>query len=1205
MRKSYAESILSGVDRSDGPRSERSMIALVNRGRLAPIEGGSGRDLAGRRGIAAEVIGAGHVRGAVRLDANAGSVNTRQQEARDNDRACEYVLGLPQAFLENAHRVRVAVLLNRVNQNATWERRNSACVPHTTKYPPVAVCRPDPPRNLRASGTRPRAHGRAPPSGGPMDFVVFVAFVLAGLPAIRALLRRSRGQSGGWGWPVGLWISGALILLLILAGWLLSIYTDVLWFRELGAEQRYWTELKAHWTTFLLGTLAAFAVLLVNALFVRMGDGRGPRLAKVGGGPGRGGESEGLGFRDVGDGRWVLTGGPGPGDLGRGPIDLRVPADILRLIDRLRIPALLLVAIFLGTAFESEWWTFLLYLHRQPFHQVDPQFGKDIGFYMFSLPAFNAVLSWLTGVFLLAGITTAVLYALSSAMAGFTSGSWTARIRSGARHLGILAGILFLLGAARVWLSRYELVYSQTGPLVGASAADVRMGAPLLAIYAVILVGLGITIAVLAPRLRQRHVLLFLAVWLGSGALAVGIIPAAFEALAVKPEQLRAELPYIQRHLSATREAFGLDSSLVRVSNLPDPVELTPAAMLNDAETVGNLRLADWRPLQHTYNQLQTLRTYYRFAGVDVDRYTIDGRQRAVMLSLRELDRSNVPTSGSGGWDINRWFIYTHGYGLCMNSINSFSDEGIPELLIQDLPPVSKVPGLKVTRPEIYFGELSTGPVMVKARGQQEFDYPRGDENIFTTYQGSAGIPLGNLISARRLGFALRFHTVKFFLSSYIGPETRLLMNRDISSRIRRLAPFLSVDADPYAVLRDDGSIALVRDAYTTRDRYPYGAAYHGISYIRNSVKATLDCYNGTVNFYLVDETDPLARAYRAIYPDLFAPDSAVPDDIRRHFRYPEDLIALQATVYGSFHVRDPVTFYNHEDVWEMSREAVDRAAGGTAVPVLPYYMLMRLPGESQQEFLQMIPLTPRGKDNMIAWFAGRCDPEHYGRLAAFHLPKGTISYGPRQIEARIDQDPIISKDTSLWNQQGSQVLRGNLLTVPIGGAFLYVEPLYIQSTGGKIPELKRVIVATQHDIGYGSSLREALFDLFGSEVAALAPGVEGMGREFGMEFAGTGVEGAEGAGFGAAGTEGAGGVIGNGAPGSGGSRATGEAGAAGVSGTRGAATLPSATVQSAAEHLRRYQKLMGEGRAAEAGAELDRLARDLEALSRGTGSGR
>jgi uncharacterized protein len=984
-----------------------------------------------------------------------------------------------------------------------------------------------------------------------MDLLLMMVYLLAALPGIRSVARRVRGRPGaGLG---GVWFSAGVLLLLILGQRALGIYCDVLWFREMGAVHRYWTELLARWTTFLVGTAAAFVVLWVNSLFV-------PRSGSWRPAPSQGGgqKPDDLGFLDLGDGRWALT-------------DVR--ANLNRAIDRFRLPIILLLSLILGSAFGANWWTILLWLHRQPFHRLDPQFGRDLGFYVFTLPLWNAIVSWLSGVFVVAFLLVMVLRILSFALAGTAIRAWSAPMQRGARHLGILTSLLFFLGAIHIWIVRWELVYSRNGPLVGAAAADVRVGAPLLQVYALTLVLLGIAAAILAPHFRRRLLLGFAVAWLGSAALELIVIPASYEALAVKPEQLRAELPYVKRHLEMTREAFGLDSTHVRVTSLPESEDLTAADLQSQGPTIRNLRLADWRPLLHTYNQLQTLRTYYRFADVDIDRYTVGGEERAVMLSLRELDTSKVPAAaGSEGWDINRWFIYTHGYGLCMNSINSFSAEGIPDLLIRDLPPVSEVPGQQVTRPEIYYGELTTAPVMVRARGQQEFDYPRGDDNIFTTYQGQGGIRLGTVLSARRLAFALRFHMAKFFLSSYIGPETRILMTRDVGSRLARLAPFLTPDQDPYAVLRDDGSLALLRDYYTTWSKYPYGAVHDGVAYIRNSVKATLDCYNGTVRFYVVDDKDPLIRAYRAIFPDLFTDGAVVPDDIRRHFRYPQDLISLQASVYGSFHVRDAVTFYNHEDVWETSTEVLEGAPGGTTVPVLPYYVLMRLPGQPGQEFLQILPLTPRDKDNMIAWIAGRCDPENYGQLAAFHLPKGTIAYGPRQIEARVDQDPTISKDLSLWNQQGSQVLRGNLLTVPIGSSFLYVEPLYIQATGGKIPELKRVIVATQKDVGYGSTLAEALGDLFGPEVAALAPAAEGVTS-----------------------------LNAPGAP----AVTTGSSTAASSSTTPAEATgkaspgTETATVQTAAEHLRKYQKLMGEGKAAEAGVELDRLARDLDALAR------
>ncbi len=952
-----------------------------------------------------------------------------------------------------------------------------------------------------------------------MDFAVLVLYALALLPALRAV-------SGRTGFS-GVRVSVVLLLVLTLGQSALALYTDALWFRELRAEPRFWRELSARWSTFLVGFLVSFALLALNALLVRRGGDKRPHLAAV--------HEGGNGGTTHSGPQWTIT---------------LEPQRAANTFDRVRWIILLAAALVLGTGLATQWWTLLQYTNRESFGVADPQFHRDVSFYLFTLPAWKAVAGWLFGVVLVCIIATALLQILPAAIAGARAGGFLTALKRGARHLGILVGVLFAIGAWQVWISRYELVFSKRGPLVGVGAVDAHVGAPLLAVYAAVLVVLGLTAAVLAARFSRRTVTAFLAVWGGATFLQLGIVPALYEALVVKPSQLQQEKPYILRHLDMTRRAFDLDSTRVRVKDIPAPVPLSAADVRSDAETITNLRLADWRPLLHTYNQLQTLRTYYRFSGVDVDRYVVNGATRAVMLSLRELDSEKVPSQGAGGWDINRWFIYTHGYGVCMNSVNEFSPEGIPRLLVRDLPPVSTVPEITLTRPEIYFGELTTNPVMVLARGQQEFDYPRGDDNIFTTYKGTAGIPLGSTASLRRLAFALRFHSLKFFLSSYIAPETRVLMTRDLASRVRRLAPFLTPDQDPYAVIRADGSLVMVQDLYTTAERFPYGAQVRGVGYIRNSVKAVMDCYNGSVTFYVVDERDPLARTYRNIYPSLFTSSARMPADIRAHLRYPEDMLAVQSAAYGIYHVKDPVTFYNHEDVWETGRLSRSEDTENMSVPALPYYMQMRLPAEERAEFLQMLPLSPREKDNMIAWVAGRCDSSRYGELVAYHLPKGTIAFGPRQISARINQEPKISQDLTLWNQQGSQVLRGNLLTVPVAGSFLYVEPLYIQATGGKIPELKRVIVATQDRIGYGASLEDALDDLFGATVANLA------------------------------------------------SSSTPPAAVTETTGTPPAGDNR-ALVRSAAEHLRRYQTLMGQGRAADAGKELEELQRDLDALSR------
>ncbi|HVP38629.1 MAG TPA: UPF0182 family protein [Candidatus Saccharimonadales bacterium] len=985
------------------------------------------------------------------------------------------------------------------------------------------------------------------PEESTVSFLILLAYVLVALPALHALLRRTRGEPS----PLGpmLLLSITLVLALSLGQWALSLYVDALWFRELGAEHRFWTEMYARWGLTLAGIVVSFGLLWLSAWMARGRRAGGamplrphPPHGPEGGWPGE--------VEIIGGGRAT----PVPG-----------APRLARLLDRMFVAILALLAWALGNVLGSNWWTFLTAWHQQPFGKVDPQFHRDIAFYVFTLPAWNALLQWGFAVVLACIATSGALYVLPAVVSGLTQGAWLGHLRRGARHLSVLVGLLLALWANSVWISRYELVYSGRGPLVGVSAVDANLGATLMLVFAATLLLAGLAVAVVGPRGGRWFAAGVAGLVVASAVLELAVIPSVYDAVAIRPEQLRAELPYILRHLAMTRQAFGLDSTRVRVREFPEPRNLTAEQVAGDSTTIANLRLADWRPLQHTFNQLQTLRTYYRFADIDLDRYTVRGQPRMVMISLRELDHTKVPQSqGSEGWDINRWFIYTHGYGACVSSVNSFTAEGIPELWVRDLPPVSTVPELRITRPEIYFGELTTHPVMVRARGQQEFDYPRGDDNIFATYQGTAGIPLGGVISVRRLAFALRYGSLKFFLSSYIAADTRILFDRDIETRLGKLAPFLTPDRDPYAVVRADGSLILMRDFYTTTDQYPYAAEVAGIRYVRNSVKAVLDCYNGSVRFYVEDDTDPLVRTYRSIFPDLFTAASQVPRDVRAHYRYPEDMLAIQAEAYGAFHVKDPVTFYNHEDVWETGAQSAEGGEAGTTVPVLPYYMLMRLPGQASAEYLQMMPLTPRGKDNMIAWVAGLCDPAHYGTMVAYHLPKGTISYGPRQIEARIDQDANISKDLTLWNQQGSQVLRGNLLAVPIDRSFLYVEPLYIQSTGGKIPELKRVIVATQKDIGYGGSLEEALTNLFGPSVGALAPQAQGeAARAVPVPEA-------------AARTGGPRQAVSNGAN--------------------------PALVHSAAEHLRRYQQLMGAGKASEAGAELEALARDLRELERASG---
>jgi uncharacterized membrane protein (UPF0182 family) len=533
----------------------------------------------------------------------------------------------------------------------------------------------------------------------------------------------------------------------------------------------------------------------------------------------------------------------------------------------------------------------------------------------------------------------------------------------------------------------------------------------------------------------------------------------------VRPNELTAETPYIARAIAATRAGFGIDR--VREREFP-ATPLDPGAVARQQATIDNVRLWDYRPMLRTLGQIQTLRPYYTFADVDVDRYTIAGRQRQVMLAARELSVARLPEAART-W-VNEHLVYTHGYGLVMTPVNRFTGEGMPEFFIKDIPPVTSVP-LRLDRPEIYFGELTTGYVVVNT-AVPELDYPRGDDNVYAHYQGRGGIRLSALA---RLAMAYRFGDVRLALSRDIGPQSRLLFRRQIVARARQIAPFLRYDRDPYLVLAD-GRLVWILDAYTATDRYPYATRYGDVNYIRNSVKVVIDAYEGHVTFYLMAPEDPLARTFARVFPTLFRPVAEMPPAIAAHLRYPVDLFELQAQVFATFHMRDPQVFYNREDAWQIPSEVF----GNETVRVEPYYVTMRLAEASAPEFVLILPFAPAGRDNMIAWMAARNDPPHYGELIVYRFPKARIVFGPMQIEARINQDATIAQQLTLWNQQGSQVIRGNLLVIPIEDGLLYVEPLFLQAERSQLPELKRVIVASGAAVVMAPTLEAALAGLLG-----------------------------------------------------------------------------------------------------------------------------
>jgi uncharacterized membrane protein (UPF0182 family) len=545
--------------------------------------------------------------------------------------------------------------------------------------------------------------------------------------------------------------------------------------------------------------------------------------------------------------------------------------------------------------------------------------------------------------------------------------------------------------------------------------------------------------------------------------LVANIYPGAVQTFSVKPNELQKESPYIANSIRSTSLAYGLDK--IEVRDFSAGGGLTLKDLKRNEATVLNIRLWDWRPLKDVYGQLQSIRPYYNFEDVDLDRYVIDGNYRQITLSVRELDFESV-SEQARTW-INQYFQYTHGYGLCASPVNEVTEEGLPEFVIQDIPPRSKS-SLKISRPEIYYGEKTLHPVFVKT-GMKEFDYPLGEENAFTTYAADRGVSIGSFW--RRLLLAWDLGSFEILFTKNFTSDSRVLLHRSVRDRIQRIAPFLAYDRDPYIVI-DEGRLFWIQDAYTTTNRYPYSEPFQGqFNYIRNSVKVVLDAYLGDVFFYLADPGDPIVRTYSSIFPTLFRPISQMRPGLRAHVRYPEDLFDVQRHMYRTYHMRDPRVFYTKEDLWEVPSEIYS----GSEQVMESYYTIMSLPPSQTKEFIMLIPFTPKDKNNMIAWLAARSDGANYGKLVLYQFPKQELTYGPMQIEARIDQDPAISQLITLWNQKGSSVIRGNLLVIPIEHSLLYVEPIYLQAEKSRIPELTRIVVVYQNRVSMGETLKEAL----------------------------------------------------------------------------------------------------------------------------------
>ncbi len=760
-----------------------------------------------------------------------------------------------------------------------------------------------------------------------------------------------------------------------------------------------------------------------------------------------------------------------------------------RRIDHFALYGALVIAFMTGVSVAGDWLAFLQFAYGAPFGQTDPIFGRDVSFYVFRFPVWDELQARMFMLTLLALIGSFGVYLISGNVVlenrwGFALWprvEFHPRVRL---HLALLVSLLLLLLAFGTWLDGPRMLLTDSGVLFGAGYADIHARLPFIRVKLFILIAAAIMAALHAVMSRRWLLPSGLALYVAT-VLAGGLYAGFLQRFFVTPNEQVKEQPFIVHNIAATRKAFGVDQ--VIESELSGDAQLTRESITRNRETIDNVRLWDHQPLLQTFGQLQEIRTYYDFVQVDNDRYVIDGQYRQVMLSARELNTESLPNPT---W-VNERLTFTHGYGLTLGPVNEVTPEGAPVLFIKDLPPVSTV-DLRVDEPSIYFGELSSDYALVGSK-EPEFHYPRGDDNVMSVYNGTGGVPVGGFF--RRLAFAARFQATNLLVTAQITPESRVLFHRRIDDRVRAIAPFLKYDQDPYLVI-NDGKLFWMQDGYTTTRNYPYSTPTPGrragsledINYVRNSVKVVTDAYNGTTVFYMSDPSDPLVQTIARVFPTLFKPLSDMPQGLREHIRYPEDIFDLQAHVYATYHMTNPGTFYNKEDQWEVpSLEAASAAdaRARTAVPMSPYYTIMRLPGESQAEFIQMLPFTPRLKDNLAAWMVARSDGDNYGKLAVFQFPKQSLVYGPRQVVTRINQDEVIAPQITLWSQQGSTVIQGTLLVIPIEESLLYVQPLYLRASGGRIPELKRVIVAYNNRIVMAESLTLALERIFNPQLTA------------------------------------------------------------------------------------------------------------------------
>ncbi|MGH7862858.1 MAG: UPF0182 family protein [Candidatus Dormibacteraceae bacterium] len=851
-------------------------------------------------------------------------------------------------------------------------------------------------------------------------FEGFEGFRFEGMPSIHL----PRPPRRFW---IGIGFLVVALLVVFLAAPLIGILTETQWYTALGLRQVYLTRLGLQAALVGVSFVVALIFSMTNiwiALHLRVG----PRLRTVG-----------VRARTVSRGTWALG-----------------------------LAGSIIIALLLSSSAGVRWTDLVLFTHANSAGVTDPLFHLDVSFYILQLPFLHVVLGWVLGLVFLTGIAVAVLYA-------WRQEAFTLDFsRTAVAHLSVLAAILLAGFGVGAWLDRFDLLFGHDSVVYGAGYADVNAGVSVQTIRVVVLGLMTILLAVNVGLRRRGLILAAFGVWIGASAIT-GIYPQVVQRLIVQPSELSVEAPFISREISFTRRAFGLDN--VVTQNYDGSSPLTPAAIANDSVTIQNLRLWDNSEILDTYSQLQSLRTYYSFQNISLDRYTINGKVVQVEIAARELDPNKLPDQAQS-W-VNRKLVYTHGYSVAASPVSAVVGEGLPDYIASDIPTTGP---LKVTVPQVYFGQLTNDYVLAPS-AQAEFDFPQGSGNAHNTYKGTEGVPM---TSFNRALWSLRTGDFNLLISDQIQNRTQILFRRNILSRVSEIAPFLTVDSNPYVVV-SKGRLYWIVDAYTSASTYPYSQPdVYGENYIRNSVKVVIDAYSGSTTFYIADSSDPIIRAYQATFPELFRPLSTLDSDLRAHLRVPEHLFAIQARTYATYHISNPSVLYNREDVWDL--------------PLSPYYVEMRLPGESQAEYLQILPFTPINKENLVSWLAVRNDPSHYGQMVSYILPKDKVVLGPQQVLNRISNTPAISRDYSLLNQNGSSVIKGNLLVVPVGGSFLYFQPWYLKavSTGaqtGGLPELKKVILADstgQTPVAYQDTLNAALAQLVGE--ATSVPPVTGSG---------------------------------------------------------------------------------------------------------------